>query len=189
MTTTFPKLANPQTRRWTREEFYQLAEDGWFEGQRVLLLEGEIIQTPPMKHPHALAVAKVVDVMRKLFPDSWIRQDMPLNATDDSDPEPDIAVLEKPMSAYRDHPETAVLIIEVSDTSVNLDRRKASVYAEANVQDYWILNIRDNQLEVFRQPDRSARKYTDQQIIPATGSIAPLVKPLAVIAVVEMLPT
>src|SRR3954466_10717031 len=150
MTVATLPTSEPRTRRWTREEFYKLAEEGWFQGQRVLLLEGEIIQMPAMKHAHAWGSSRARDTLIRIFgADHWVRDAMPLNASDDSDPEPDILVTELPMTAYKDHPKTGILVIEVSDTTLRLDRRKAAVYAEAGVAEYWILNLNDRQLEVY----------------------------------------
>jgi Uma2 family endonuclease len=189
MTVATAKPSEPRTRHWTREEFYKLAEDGWFQGQRVLLLEGEIIQMPPMKHPHALGVSKVMNAIRKIFAeDVWVRQDMPLNATEDSDPEPDIAVASEPMEKYRDHPESALLIVEVSDTTLALDRRKAAVYAQANVGEYWIVNIPERQLEIYRSPDPGQRKYREHRVVAQSDWIAPLARPDSSIRVSDLLP-
>jgi Uma2 family endonuclease len=189
VTVSLAPTSEPITRRWTTKEFYQLAEDGWFEGQRVLLLEGEIIQLPPMNHPHAFAATLVRNFLLKAFGDDhWVREDKPLNATEDSDPEPDLAVSEHPMREYRDHPSSAILVVEVSDTTVPLDRRKAAIYAEAGVQEYWLLNLKDRQLEVYRLPDRQGRSYGQHQILSENDSIAPSAKPSASVVIKELLP-
>lgn len=181
--------SEPRSKRWTLEEFYKLTEDGWFKGQRVLLLDGEIIQMPPMKHPHAWSVSKVYDSLRQIFGDRhWVRQDMPLNASDRSDPEPDVAVTEFPMKKYKDHPATAILVVEIAESSLPLDRKKVAVYAEAGVTEYWILNLKDRQLEVFRSPDAATRTYRETRIVAQNDSIAPLAAPNAAVKVSDLLP-
>jgi Uma2 family endonuclease len=186
MTVATLPTSEPQTRRWTREEFYKLSEEGWFQGQRVLLLEGEIIQTPAMKHPHAWSTSMAAQVCRRVFGEQhWVREQMPLNATEASDPEPDVLVSELPMASYKDHPVSAILVIEVSDTTLRLDRRKAAVYAEASVKEYWILNLNDRQLEVYRSPNPASRSYRDHRIIKENETVSPLTKPQAIISVKE----
>jgi Uma2 family endonuclease len=189
MTVATLPTSEPQTRRWTREEFYKLADEGWFQGQRVLLLEGEIIQMPAMKHPHTWSTSTTADKLKAVFgPQHWVREEKPFNAADDSDPEPDVLVTELPKDAYKDHPSTAVLIVEVSDTTLRLDRRKAAVYAEAGVPEYWILNLPERQLEVYRSPDKSGRSYEDHRVLSERESIAPLTRPNNLIVVKDLLP-
>jgi Uma2 family endonuclease len=77
---------------------------------------------------------------------------MPLDALEDSDPEPDAAVVSGPVEQYHDHPHSALLVVEVADTSMRLDRRKASIYAAAKVQEYWIVNLNARCIEIYRKP-------------------------------------
>src|SRR5437870_4755144 len=118
----------PTQKLWTREEFYVLAEEGYFRGKRVQLIEGEIIEMAPQGHPHSKTISYLNRWAILAFGDDYtVRVQMPLNASDWSDPEPDIAVVSGPLTAYSDHPQTAALVIEVSDSSVRLDRRKAKI--------------------------------------------------------------
>lgn len=182
MTTTLPKLADPQTRRWTREEFYRLAEEGWFRGQRVQLVEGEIIQMPPQGHAHAKALTFLTRWLQQVFDESHlVRIQMPLNVLDDSDPEPDAAVVQGPATRYSDHPEVALLVIEVSDSSVRLDRRKAALYAAANVPEDWIINIVEREVEIYRSPDPKSRHYAHHEIVKGNQQLAPQARPGALI--------
>ena len=150
MTTRF---AEPQTRRWSREDYYRLAEEGWFEGQRVQLIDGEIIEIPPQGHEHAKALFVLRRFLESVFPgDFWIREEKPLNVGRRSDPEPDLAAVPGLPSAYKDHPTTALIVIEVADSSLRLDRRKAGLYASAQIPEYWIVNLPERKLEVQRAP-------------------------------------
>src|SRR5437763_11462464 len=111
------QVAEPQIKRWTREQYYRLAEEGYFRGQRVQLIDGEIIQMPPMGHEHAVAIMRATNWLSDFCKDELLlRVQMPLNALEDSDPEPDLAIIPGPIEAYQDHPQTALLIIEVSDS-------------------------------------------------------------------------
>jgi Uma2 family endonuclease len=188
MTVAIPKSAEPRTRRWTREEYYRLAASGYFEGQRVLLLEGEIIQMPPQGHAHAKALVKVSRWLLDHFTDDChVRIQMPLNLVGENDPEPDAAVIAGSISAFNDHPRTAMFVIEVSDSSLELDRRKGSLYAAAGVQEYWIVNLPEQTLEVYRNPDTSREQYDAPTILKRGETIAPLARPQAMISVTELL--
>ena len=84
----------PTEREWTREEYYRLAEEGFFEGQRVQLLKGRIYQMPPQGLPHTVAVELAENAVRKVFGTNHrFRVQMPFHTADGSDPEPDIAVV------------------------------------------------------------------------------------------------
>ena len=179
-------IAEPQTKRWTREDFYVLAEQGFFRGKRAQLIDGEIIEMSPQGHPHSAAITYFNHWAVGAFgKDHLVRVQMPLNATAYSDPEPDVSIVPGPLKAYRDHPETAVLIIEVSDSSLKLDRRKAKVYAEAGVLDYWIVNLQESQIEVHRKPVNGER-YEDVQIIKPGKTISPLARPQATLDVADL---
>jgi|SRR4051812_18229684 Uma2 family endonuclease len=188
------QVAEPQIKRWTREEYYQLAEEGHFRGQRVQLIDGEIIQMPPMGHGHAKSI---VLGTRWLSPfcvsDLILRVQMPLNASKNSDPEPDLAVVPGPLEAYEDHPQTALFIIEVSDSSLPLDRKKANLYAAIGVKEFWIIDIEHRCVEVYRnpQPDPQAPRgfrYAPPIVLLEDDSLAPLLIPAAIVKARDLLP-
>lgn len=148
-------LAAPRVRRWTRDEYYQMASLGWFRGKRVLLLDGEIIEMAGQGNWHSIALEMCERVLRDLFPKDryWVRGQRPLDLPDgSSDPEPDLAVVPGNPADFHQHPSTALLVVEVSDSSLRLDRRKANAYAAAGVEDYWIINLPDRVVEVYRDP-------------------------------------
>ena len=177
--------AEPQVKRWTRDEFYELAEQGYFRGKRVQLIDGEIIEMAPQGHAHSSTITYLTHWAIAAFgADHLVRIQMPLNASAYSDPEPDVAVI--PRQKYSDHPETARLVIEVSDSSLHLDRRKAAVYAAAGLEDYWIVNLNEGQLEVHRRPLRDQRRYDEVAIFKRGQSVAPLARPAAQLKVDEL---
>jgi Uma2 family endonuclease len=179
--------AEPQIKRWTREEFYALAEEGYFRGKRVQLIDGEIIETAPQGHAHSRAITYLNRWAWQSFGDDYIvRIQMPLNASAWSDPEPDVAVVPGPLGAYSDHPETALLAIEVSDSSVRLDRRKAKIYADAGVQEYWIVNLPESQVEVYRLK-AGQREYDDPVVYGRGEATSPLSRPQATLSVSDLL--
>ena len=104
-------------------------------------------------------------------------------------PEPDLAVVPgTPRDYYTAHPTGAALVVEVTDTTQYHDRkRKARTYAEAGIQDYWIINLARDVLEVYRDP--AGDTYRTQRIFHRGDRIAPLARPDAPIAVDDLLPT
>jgi len=175
--------------RWTREEYERLAEDGYFQpDERVELVDGIIYEMSPQKSWHAAAIRALQESLGLVFKDGYdIRVQMPVALSLDSEPEPDVAVVVGHWRDYRDlHPSTAVLVIEVADTTLLYDREKAKVYAEAGILDYWILNRSDTCLEVYREPQD--RHYRSRTVLKAGELVSPLACPEASLPVVNLLP-
>src|SRR5438105_4206957 len=116
--------ADPQVRLWTQDEFHRMAELGFFMGQRAELLEGEVVVFSPQKPSHFTATDQVADLLRQHFGIGFhVRMQGPLDLGPHSEPEPDVAVVKGSRASYRKrHPRTAVLIVEVSDTTLHSDR-------------------------------------------------------------------
>jgi Uma2 family endonuclease len=171
----------PELRKWTRAEYYRMAGVGMFRDQRVELIEGTIIKMPPQKNFHAMGLGLAEEAVRAVFGRRhWIRTQLPLHLSARSAPEPDIAVVPGgPRDYPRDHPTTALLIVEVSDTTQSYDRGcKASLYARAKIADYWIVDLTHGQLEVRRTPipDRGERygwRYQDVLLLGPQDRIVP----------------
>jgi Uma2 family endonuclease len=181
--------------RFTVDQFYQLSEMGLFGDRHVELIEG-VIYEMTSKPPHALAVELIDQLIRIPFGQGFrVRCQLLLDRGRRSMPEPDFAILPGgPREAPPGHPTTAALIIEISDTTLRKDRvLKGHLYAHAGIADYWILNLNDRQLEIYRNPgpdpSRKGRfKYHDTTILSADGHASPLARPEARIAVADMLP-
>lgn len=188
--------AEPRTRRWTRDEYYQMATFGWFRGKRVVLLDGEIIEMTAQGNWHFVVLGKSERVLANVFPREayWVRSQGPLDLPDGtSDPEPDLAVVPGTPDDYTQHPSTALLVIEVSDSSLRLDRRKAHSYAAAGVADYWIINLPDHLVEVYRDPlpdatAPSGYRYGSSVTLRPGDFVTPLAAPQARVAVADLLP-
>jgi Uma2 family endonuclease len=189
-----PQIGEPTPRRWTREEYYRLGELGFFHGQRVELIEGEIVVLSPQNWPHTSTVARVDQVLRRVLGTGfWVRTQFPLNLST-SDPEPDVSIVAGQLEDYSDHPTTAVLIVEVSESSLDYDRtRKASLYARAGIADYWIVNLVNNQLEVHRDPrpdpaQHYGHGYASVTVLGRQDVVNPLAAPQVSLAVSDLLP-
>ena len=134
--------------------------------------------------------------MRQIFPVGYdVRAQLPITLNNENEPLLDIAVVLGSLEDYEvKHPKTAVLIIEISDTTLRYDRNtKAPLYARAGIADYWILNLKERVLEVRRNPVAMRGKllghgYAGLQTLTETESIAPLAATGSPVAVADLLP-
>jgi Uma2 family endonuclease len=183
-----------QPHRWTRAQYERMVEDGYFkDGERVELLDGEILAMTPQNSTHATSAQKAARALETAFGTSaHARQHYPLAITADSMPEPDVAVVAGTVDDYAQaHPTTAMLVVEIADTSLKLDRfKKGALYAWAGIADYWIVNLNDRTVEVYRDPVETAQGwgYRIVQRHGEDGTVAPLTRPEAIIAVHDLLP-
>ncbi len=135
-----------------------------------------------------------LEKLRDLFGDGFVvRSQLPLALDADSEPEPDVAVVVGSVREFVDaHPVTAVLVVEVADTSLAFDRTtKAAVYARTGIADYWIVNLVDRVVEVHRDPQTampSGSRFASVQVLRNGDVIAPLARPDRRIAVADLLP-
>jgi Uma2 family endonuclease len=187
--TDFPELR----LRFTPEQYHKMADMGIFDGRRVELIDGEIYTMAAQKDEHAFAVRLATHALRPIFePTNTILIQAPLRLPE-SEPEPDVAVAPGPLREIKTHPTTALLIVEVSDTSLNYDRTtKRALYARASIADYWIVNLVDRQVEIYRNPffDRVAQawRYAEPTIHRSAETITPLAAPGAAVAIADLLP-
>ena len=173
-----------------------MTELGWFEGRRVELIEGEIVEMAAMNTPHWGALILVADALRDVFKkDFFISVQSPLNMSDFSQPEPDVAVISgSPRDYSAAIPSTAALVVEISDSTLSYDRtQKAALYARAGIAEYWILNLIDNQLEIHRKPGARPDQpfgfgYLNLSFHRAGDLVSPLEAPQSSIAVADLLP-
>lgn len=187
--------SGPRLYRWTSAEYYRLGNLGFFRDRRVELIEGMIVEMAARNPPHCIALGLTDNALRASFGAGfYIRNQGSFDLGKWSQPEPDLMVLRGSPRDYAAHPTTALMVVEISDTTLRYDRgRKARLYAFAGVPDYWIVNVQDRQLEVHRDPRPDATNphrssYATVTIIPATGHASPLAAPGAVIAVADLLP-
>jgi Uma2 family endonuclease len=182
--------------RWSKDFYYQMAELGWFEGKRVELIDGEIYEMSPIGSRHAVAVTLTTRVLDRLNPEDYFAYSQnPLNSGKRSEPVPDVAVLTGTARDYTASlPTTAVLVVEVSDSSLKFDKTvKAALYASNGIQEYWILDVTTNTLIVHRQPavsggDGSVYQYDFVSRYNPSESISPLFSPDSIVTVASLLP-
>jgi Uma2 family endonuclease len=171
--------------RWTLDDYEQLIALGLLEGKHVELIQGEILIMASMGEPHALAIMQLNYALLPHFNPATgfhLRIQMPLALPAlTSEPEPDIAVvgLDTPTNEAG-RPISASLLIEVAESSLVYDRdRKGPLYAAAGIQEYWLVNLPERCLEVYRQcmPDASSFSgwcYQERQSLREGGPSGPI---------------
>jgi Uma2 family endonuclease len=187
----------PRTRRFRRAEYDRLIEFGLFQpGEAIELIGGELMVAEPQGAPHYTAIRKTAKALEAAFGPGWeVRTEGPIGLDDDSEPEPDIAVVPgNPDDYARAHPSHPALTVEVAETSLVIDRQhKGSLYARAGLADYWVLNLVDRVLEVYRDPvaDSAAPfgwRYARREVFEASARVMPLAAPESTILVARLLP-
>jgi Uma2 family endonuclease len=174
------RLSPVRHRRFSVAEYHRMIDMGILdEDEHVELLEGEIVQMPPMEKPHARAITKLDRRLQRALSDHYVvRIQMPLTLRD-SEPEPDVVVvLAKDEDAALRHPSRALLVIEVAASSIRYDLAiKSRIYAKAGIPEYWLVVVRKKAVEVLRDPDSRRGVYRTCQTVGGSGRLAPLAFP------------
>ena len=181
------------TYRFTVDEYDRMIESGIFEERgdvRVELLYGEVVEMNPPNPPHDFAIDLLmywsVDVTSR--DEIWVRVQNSLGIPAlDSVPEPDIAwMTARDYRSRRPEPDDVLLLIEVAETSLGKDRfDKGRLYAEAGIQDYWIVNLKDSCIEVYRQPQDD--RFRMHQTYAVGETVSPLAMPDAALNVCDVI--
>jgi Uma2 family endonuclease len=186
-----------KTHRWRRVEYERLIETGFFRpGDPVELVGGQLIVAEPQGSRHFAAVQAMEEALRTAFGPGWqIRGQGPLALDEESEPEPDVAVVAGSFRDYVDgHPSRPVLVVEISESSLGLDRdHKGSLYARASLAEYWVVNLVDQALEVYRDPgpDPAAPfgwRYRSVEVLRGEAATSPLASAGASVHVRDVLP-
>jgi Uma2 family endonuclease len=180
-------------KRFTRREVERLTTEGFFDGQRYELIDGDLIDKMGQNPPHMVGIQLLFKVLAKIFGLDSIRGQGSIEASDadreHSVPEPDVAVTTAPLTAYLNrHPrgEECVLVCEVSDTTLRSDlTHKAALYARANVPEYWVLDLKGRRLVIHRHPRNgiynSVQFFSESECVSLEGRTE-------IIRVAELLP-
>jgi Uma2 family endonuclease len=163
---TSPAAPARRRRRFTVDEYHRMAEAGILrEDERVELLDGDVVEMSPVGDPHIAAVNRCTRRFTLALGErAWVSPQNPVRLDRHNEPEPDLALAPPDVEGAPRLGEI-LLAIEVSDTSVEDDRAlKVPLYARAGIPETWLLNVRDGQLEVYREPGPAgyARTYTLQ---------------------------
>lgn len=185
------------TRKFTVQDYHRMIDAGVLgEDDRVELLEGFLVSKMPHNPSHDGTIELLEEVLRQSLPSGWRIRIQSAVTTTDSEPEPDLAIVRGTSRSFlQRHPlsHDIGLLIEVADSTLLQDRdEKARLYARAGIVEYWIANVRDRQIEVFRQPSGPADEPSfGQSLIAKPGESVELRldgQVIATIPVAELLP-
>ncbi len=166
-------------------EYHALVRDGVLgEDDRVELLGGTITAMTPHGVAHARAICELTEHFAATRGDAKLRVQLPLTLGDDSEPEPDLALVTLEEARRTDgHPRSALLVVEVARESLKRDRElKGAIYARAGVTEYWIVDVAACAIEVHRDPGRDAGRYATVLRAVAPESLVPVAFPRAGLA-------
>jgi Uma2 family endonuclease len=194
MTLAIEQPLPPRVKRWTKSEYNDLVKLGAFEGQHVYLFRGELIEMSPQYHPHAFAITQLDDELHLHFgirQGFKVRVQLPFETPGESMPEPDALVCTDAHFLHQPHPREAVLVIEVADSSLDRDREKALEYAAAKVPEYWIVDVNNRRVELYRDPvvDKTTAlgfRYASMRLVEENERIEPIAKPGSLIVIAQL---
>lgn len=165
--------------KWTLEEYHRLVETGMLNGNHIELIKGEIVETAPEGKPHDYFSEESGKSLSQVLGDrAKVRQGKPITLPDQSEPEPDFAIVQRLGEEYLSHhpyPENIFWVVEYSDASLSKDLEiKTKIYAEVSIPEYWVIALKRRVLIVFREPTMG--NYTSRQEYSA-GNISPVAFP------------
>ena len=181
----------PLHKLWTRTEYRKLIDDGYLEDGKVELVNGEIWHKMGQGRRHTATVTWLIAVLGPIFGLKRLQCQSSLPVAEYGDPEPDVAILAQTLDHYTDQEEPAVsemlLVVEVSNTTLRADLTgKVTQYGSAGVPEYWVVDIPNRLLHVFREPTTDG--YASETVLTTADEIRPLAAPDAVVRVAELLP-
>ncbi len=169
-------MVSTQVRQITSAEYYQMMESGIIrEGEKIELILGQIFTMAAKGTRHTVSTTRLITELPMLIQRrAIVRCQDPISLPNHSEPEPDIAIVRLRSDDYinsHPSPEDIILVIEVADSTIKFDREtKAPLYAAAGISEYWIVNLIDNRLEIYRQPEGSI--YASIQIVTPPQSVS-----------------
>lgn len=177
----------PRPKRFTSEEFSRLGELGFLD-ERTELIDGEILQMPRIGPRHAHTINRLPAFLAQhTGKELVIRSQAPLDLGT-SQPQPDIAIVAGPEDSYREaHPKKALLVIEISQSTLSFDREvKSGIYSQAGIPEYWIIDLDSGRVEVRREPKEGVG-YAEIRLYTAGEVVAPMARPEALLKVEDLL--
>lgn len=175
--------------KWTVEDYHQIINSGVLEGKSVELLEGEIIAMSPEKPIHSSQIDTIADYLRKVLQGAAkVREAHPITL-DNSEPEPDIAIVKFNDQNYANHhpyPQNIHWLIEVSNSTLVKDlEEKPITYARNGIIEYWVIDLPNQKLWIFTQPEQNG--YAEKQEL-VIGNVYPISFPKISIDISKLLP-
>lgn len=189
-----PIPPDPPRKRWTRAECTVLETSGVLDGEKLELVEGELISKMSKKRPHSNALTALVTWLVQTFGPLFVNQEVPIDVAPEdnptNEPQPDAIVLKRKYTCFTSsnpRPEDLHLVVEVADSSLNFDlTTKAALYARAGILEYWVLDVPGRRLLVHREPKSGS--YGSVTAYSEAECVAPLAAPQKTFRVADAFP-
>ena len=184
----FGDIAPERIRPLLRTEYDRMVESGAFDNERLELLDGMLVTMTPQDAAHAHTVQRIAEELSDALKGlAIVRTQSPLALLDDSEPEPDVAVV--PLGDYSaNHPSEAYLVIEIAGSSLRRDRLvKGPIYARARIAEYWLVDLIGRSVEVHRNSEGA--QFTDVVRLEEHQTLCPLRFPDVEVPIAGILPT
>jgi Uma2 family endonuclease len=182
-----------QLKFWTVQEYHRMAELGILDAnERTELIAGQIILMVAKGTPHVLTLRILASELETLLSNQavFISTQDPIHLNNSSEPEPDLAIVKCTAfdyAAQHPQPQDICLIVEVADSTLKYDCEvKDKLYAQANITDYWVIDIPHRQVHIFRDPTPVG--YTSHLILTEPQTVSPLAAPDVVLSITSILP-
>jgi Uma2 family endonuclease len=179
-------------KHWTVHDYYRMSDLGILDSsERTELIAGQIVLMTAKGTPHVITLQLLAtNIQEQLGKSALIRTQDPIRLDNFSEPEPDLAIVTGTILDYAEHhpvPEDIYLVIEVADSTLKQDCEvKAKLYARSNIPEYWVVDIKNRQVRIFRDPTPTG--YGSQLILTETHSVSPLAFPEIVLSIASILP-
>jgi Uma2 family endonuclease len=192
-----PLLSVAGFRKFTPSQYHKLIDHGVIlEGEPIELLEGYLVEKSVRNPPHEMSLRRLTARLPRRLPTGWFLQIQGAILLGESEPEPDGVILrgdETTCDGRLPMPADVALVIEVSDSSLDFDRRdKGRIYARVGLATYWIVNIQDRQIEVYANPDPNVNPpaYTTRTDYAITDTVPIVLDGVVVgsVPVAELIP-
>ncbi len=172
--------SDPPRKHWSRAECDALENAGLLNGERLELIEGELISKMGKRRPHTITLTLVATWLVRVFGPEFVNQETPIDVAPEdnptSEPQPDAIVLQRPHWEYRTSNPGSTdvrLLVEVSDSSLGFDlTKKARLYARAEIAEYWVFDLIARRLIVHRDP--KGEQYQSTMAYGEQEAVAPL---------------
>ena len=180
-------------KRWTVQDYHRMGELGLLNsGERTELLSGQITLMAPKGTPHVTSLHLLANALRaQLGETALVRTQDPIQLDDFSEPEPDLVVAKGTVLDYaKQHPrpDQIYLVVEVADSTLKQDCEvKANLFAQAGIADYWVVDLKNRQLHVFREPISTG--YTRHLILAEPNQVSLLAFPELILSLSTILPS
>jgi len=192
--TDLPVQLGPPRKLWKRPEYDELYSSGLLNGQRLELIEGELIDKMGKKRPHVNSLSLLLGWLLEAFGRRRVNPEAPIDVAPEdnpsNEPQPDLIVLKRDLSYFtkeNPRPEDLHLVVEVADSSLGFDlTTKAALYARAGILEYWVLDVAGRRLIVHRDPQ--AGRYVSVAAYGEEESVAPLAAPESLLRIRDAFP-